>query len=131
MAIRELTCISCPLGCALKVEVDKAGNVAAVTGNTCKRGEVYGKKEVTAPTRTVTSTVRLEGGTAPVLSVRTKTDIPKDKIFACMEEIRRAVAHAPVKIGDVVIADVAGTGVPVIATTAAETVPPSQSGVRL
>ena len=57
MAIRELTCISCPLGCPLKVETDENGAVLQVTGNTCKRGEVYGKKEVTAPERTVTSTV--------------------------------------------------------------------------
>ena len=57
MAIRELTCISCPLGCPLKVETDENGAVLQVTGNTCKRGEIYGKKEVTAPERTVTSTV--------------------------------------------------------------------------
>ena len=120
MAVRELTCISCPLGCPLKVETDEAGNVLSVTGNTCKRGEEYGRKEVTAPTRTVTSTVRVEGGSVPVVSVRTRTDIPKDKIFACMAEIRRAAAAAPVRIGDVVIWNAAGTGVDVIATKAAE-----------
>ena len=84
MAIRELTCISCPLGCPLKVETDENGAVLQVTGNTCKRGEVYGKKEVTAPERTVTSTVAVVGGSAPLVSVRTKTDIPKGKIFQCM-----------------------------------------------
>ena len=88
----------------------------SVTGNTCKRGEDYGRKEVTAPTRTVTSTVRLKGGSAPVVSVRTKGDVPKDKIFAVMEEIRGAVITAPVHIGDVVIPDIAGTGVDLIAT---------------
>ena len=62
MAIIELTCISCPLGCPLKVETDGQGQVLSVSGNTCKRGEAYGKKEVAAPTRTVTSTVRLVGG---------------------------------------------------------------------
>lgn len=117
--VRELTCISCPLGCPLKVELDENGAVLSVTGNTCKRGEDYGRKEVTAPTRTVTSTVRVEGAKAPVTSVRTKTDIPKDKIFACMEEIRKAVVKAPVHIGDVVIHNVAGTGVDVTATKAA------------
>ena len=65
MAVIELTCISCPLGCPLKVETDGNGAVVQVTGNTCKRGEVYGKKEVTAPERTVTSTVKVEGGSAP------------------------------------------------------------------
>lgn len=120
MAIQELTCISCPLGCPLKVELDGQGQVLSVTGNTCRRGEEYGKKEVTAPTRTVTSTVRVEGGGVPVVSVRTKRDIPKEKIFACMEEIRKAVAKAPVRIGDVIIHNVAGTGVDVAATKAAE-----------
>ena len=81
MAMIELTCISCPLGCPLKVETDGAGQVVSVTGNTCKRGEAYGRKEVTAPTRTVTSTVKVEGAGVPVVSVRTKTDIPKEKIF--------------------------------------------------
>ena len=85
MAIRELTCISCPLGCPLKVETDENGAVLQVTGNTCKRGEIYGKKEVTAPERTVTSTVAVVGGSAPLVSVRTRTDIPKGKIFDCME----------------------------------------------
>lgn len=117
--VRELTCISCPLGCPLKVELDESGRVVSVTGNTCKRGEEYGKKEVTAPTRTVTSTVRVEGASVPVTSVRTQTDIPMEKIFACMEEIRRAVVKAPVHIGDVVIHNVAGTGVDVTATKAA------------
>lgn len=117
--IRELTCISCPLGCPLKVELDENGAVLSVSGNTCKRGEVYGKKEVTAPTRTVTSTVRVEGAGVPVTSVRTQSDIPKEKIFQCMEEIRKASVKAPVHIGDVVIRNVAGTGVDVTATKAA------------
>ncbi len=116
MPIVELTCISCPLGCPLKVETDNEGKVLSVTGNTCKRGEDYGRREVTAPTRTVTSTVRLKGGTGPVVSVRTRQDVPKSKIFAIMEEIRRTVVTAPVHIGDVVIPNIAGTGVDLIAT---------------
>lgn len=118
MAIRELTCISCPLGCPLKVETGDNGAVLQVTGNTCKRGEIYGKKEVTAPERTVTSTVAVVGGSAPLVSVRTKTDIPKGKIFDCMEAIRAAKIQAPVHIGDVVVENVCGTGVDVVATKA-------------
>lgn len=120
MPIIELTCISCPLGCPLKVETDSDGNVLSVTGNTCKRGEAYGRKEVTAPTRTVTSTVRLLGGSMPVVPVRTREDVPKGKIFDVMEAVRRASAQAPVRIGDVIIADVAGTGVDLIATRSVE-----------
>ncbi len=120
METRELTCIGCPLGCALRVELNDAGEVVSVSGNTCKRGEEYGKREVTAPVRMVTSTVRVTGGKAAVVPVRTATDIPKGKIFDCMDEIRSAVVAAPVKIGDVVIENVAGTGVSIVASKAVE-----------
>lgn len=116
MAVRELICISCPLGCPLRVETDGAGNVTAVTGNTCKRGEAYGRKEVTAPTRTVTSTVLVAGGQSPVVSVRTKGDVPKDSIFAVMDVIRETEVPAPVALGDVLAENIAGTGVDLIAT---------------
>ena len=122
MAFVELTCISCPLGCPLRVETDDEGRVLSVTGNTCRRGEEYGRKEVTAPTRTVTSTVRLTGGGYPVVSVRTREDIPKGQIFDVMAAIRSASVAAPVHIGDVVIPDIAGTGVDLIATAEREAV---------
>lgn len=114
MENRELTCIGCPLGCALTVTID--GDNITVAGNTCKRGEDYGKKEVTNPTRTVTSAVPVRNGVIPMVSVKTGSDIPKEKIFDCMREIRQVSLTAPVKIGDIVIADCAGTGVSVIAT---------------
>lgn len=120
MAIRELTCISCPLGCQLKVEVDESGAVVSVTGNTCKRGAEYGRQEVSAPVRMVTSTVRVVGGEAPVVPVRTQTNIPKEKIFAVMEEIRKAEVTAPVQLGDVVLENVAGTGVAIVAARSVE-----------
>lgn len=114
MEIRELTCIQCPMGCALTVTVD--GDNVTVTGNTCPRGAVYGKKEVTAPTRTVTSTVIVEGGELPRVSVKTATDIPKGMIFAVMEAVRAARVTAPVHIGDVIIHNAAGSGADIIAT---------------
>ena len=114
MEKRELICIGCPLGCPLTVTMDGAD--ITVTGNTCKRGEIYAKKEVTNPTRVVTSSVHVKDGEIAMVSVKTKDDIPKDKIFACMEEIRRVTVAAPVHIGDIIIENCAGTGVPVIAT---------------
>lgn len=90
--------------------------VVSVSGNTCKRGDVYARKEVTNPTRIVTSLVKVEGGTLAVVSVKTKEDIPKGKIFDCVTALKDVVVKAPVHIGDVVLADVAGTGVDVIAT---------------
>ena len=111
----ELTCINCPMGCPLTVTMD-GSEVISVEGNTCKRGEIYGKKEVTNPTRIVTSTVGVEGGNSTRVSVKTKEDIPKGLIFKCIEELKDVVVKAPVHIGDVVLSNVAGTGVDIVAT---------------
>ena len=110
----ELTCIGCPLGCPLIVTLEN-GNVTDVTGNTCPRGSAYAKKEVTNPTRIVTSTVRVCGGSFPMVNVKTASDIPKNKIFDCVEALKNIVVSAPVKIGDVILSNVAGTGVDIIA----------------
>ena len=80
MEERHLTCIRCPLGCQITVTLDQ-GEVVKVVGNTCKRGDEYARKEVTNPTRTVTSIVRVTGGDVAMVSVKTRTDVPKDKIF--------------------------------------------------
>lgn len=110
----EFTCICCPLGCSVTAEILE-GEITSVSGNTCKRGEEYVRKEVTHPTRMVTSTIRVRGGEAPVIPVKTETDIPKEKIFDCMKEINRTRANAPIAAGEVLIQNVAGTGVNVIA----------------
>jgi CxxC motif-containing protein len=113
---RILTCIGCPLGCALTAVHGEAGY--EISGYTCKRGLEYAKKELTRPERTVTSTVRVSGGRARVISVRTASDIPKDAIFAVMEAVNGIVAPAPIAIGDVLCENIAGTGVPLVATKA-------------
>lgn len=115
MKIRKLTCISCPMGCQITVEMDHK-DVLHVSGNTCKRGEIYARKEVTNPTRIVTSTVKVTGGTTTMVSVKTKTDIPKDKIFECIRALKGVEVPAPVYIGDVIVTDVAGTGIDIVAT---------------
>ena len=115
MEKRELICIGCPMGCPMTVELEN-GEVVSVKGNTCKRGDIYARKEVTNPTRIVTSTVRVKGGIRPVVSVKTANDIPKAKIFEVMDDINGIVAEAPVTIGEVLLKNVAGTGVDVIAT---------------
>ena len=115
MEKRELTCIGCPLGCQITVETGN-GQIINITGNTCPRGKAYAEKEVTNPTRIVTSTVPVDGGERSFISVKTASAIPKSMIFDVMKEINRARACAPVKIGDVIIGNVCGTGVDVIAT---------------
>ena len=114
MEVRELICIGCPLGCPLTVQIEK--EEIKVSGNTCKKGELYAVNEVTHPARTVTSTVTVINGDIKRVSVKTKEDIPKDKIFACMDELKSVKVEAPVKIGDIIIKNCAGTGISVIAT---------------
>ena len=103
------------MGCPLTV-VMNGNEVVSVTGNTCKRGDVYARKEVTAPTRIVTSTVKVSGGSIDMVSVKTKEDIPKGKIFECIKALKNIVVPAPVHIGDVILENVAGTGVSIVAT---------------
>lgn len=111
----NLICIGCPLGCPLTVEME-GNEVKSVSGNTCPRGAAYAKKELTNPTRIVTSTVRVAGGRLAMVSVKTESDIPKGKIFDCVKALKDVEVVAPVKIGDVIVKNVAGTGVNVIAT---------------
>lgn len=115
METKELICIGCPMGCPLTVEMNQ-GEVVSVAGNTCKRGDVYARKELTNPTRIVTSSVIVENGSLAAVSVKTREDIPKEKIFDCMKALKGVKVQAPVHIGDVIVANVAGTGVDIIAT---------------
>lgn len=116
MAVKELICIGCPMGCNLTVTIEDDGQMQ-VSGNTCPRGADYAKKELTDPRRIVTSTVRVKGGELPVVSVKTERDIPKGKIMDCIHALQSVELTAPVNIGDVALADVAD-GVSVIVTKA-------------
>ena len=111
----ELTCINCPLGCALTVASEN-GSVLSVTGNTCQRGEAYARAEITAPVRIVTTSVPVAGGSCPMVSVKTASAIPKDKIFDCISALKNVTATAPIAIGDVILQNVAGTGIDMVAT---------------
>lgn len=115
MEKRELVCIGCPMGCILEVEIE-GQEVVSVKGNTCKRGEEYGKKECTNPTRIITSSVKVENGDIDMVPVKTEKDVPKDRIFDCIKELKDVTVKAPINIGDVVLENIAETGVNVIAT---------------
>lgn len=112
---RTLTCIICPNGCELEIAYE-GDQILFVTGNKCPKGAEYAEQEIKNPMRTIASSVNLEGGSMPLVSVRVNGPIPKAKIMDVMEVIRKTTVTAPVKIGDVVIADVLGLGVDVIAT---------------
>lgn len=109
----ELICIVCPKGCHLCVDEE---NGYAVKGNSCDRGEEYGKREVQNPVRVLTSTVYVEGAGGRCCPVKTSEAIPKKDIFRAMAELRELTVQAPVKTGDVIVKNVCGSGADWIAT---------------
>lgn len=115
MSEKTLICIRCPLGCVVSAVQNEEG-ILEISGNGCPRGEEYVRKELTSPTRIVTTTVSVAGGKKAVVSVKTKEDIPKDKIMDCIRALKGIELKAPVHIGDIALENVAGTGVSVIAT---------------
>ncbi|MCR5301228.1 MAG: FAD-dependent oxidoreductase [Lachnospiraceae bacterium] len=111
-----LPCIVCPAGCIIKV-TEKNGSILSVKGNSCVRGEAYAKSEVIAPVRILTTSVRVEGGSESVVSVRTVSSIPKDRIKDCLHLMKNITVSAPIKAGDVIINDISGTGIDLVATS--------------
>lgn len=114
MKTRELTCIVCPRGCNLTVKFNTEGTITEITGNACKRGLTYAENECAHPKRTVTSTVRCADGR--IIAVKTADVIPKERVFDAMREINAVRPEGDIKIGDVIIENVAKTGVSVVAT---------------
>lgn len=116
MAKTEIICIMCPLGCTLEVEQIPGQDEYRVRGQQCKRGKVYAIDEFTNPTRMVTSTVAICKAPLSRLPVKTSQPVPKELIFKCMEQIAAVEVIPPVKAGDVLISNLLGTGVDLVAT---------------
>ena len=113
--MKQLVCIGCPRGCRLTI--DEQDGEYIVTGNTCPRGKEFAISEMTAPKRTICSTVKTVFPDVPVLPVRVSDDIPKEKIFDVMREINAVTLKERIGRGDAVIKNVLGLGVDVIATS--------------
>ena len=111
----EMICIVCPKGCRLSVDQRPDGEIL-VMGNGCNRGIPYAKKELTNPTRVVTSTVKINGGIHKRLPVKTSTDIPKGLNFAVMKELEKIEVNAPIKVGTVLIKNILDTGADIVTT---------------
>lgn len=107
----NLICICCPKGCHLKVNISES----KVCGNSCKRGEEYGISELTNPTRTITTTVKVNNGDLYVVPVKTEKSIPKKLNFKCIEVLNNLEVNAPINIGDVIYKNILETGVNIIA----------------
>ena len=115
--MKELICIVCPKGCRLHVDETDGYKVS---GNSCPRGEEYGKIELTNPTRTITSTVAVRGAVHPRCPVKTTKPIPKGMIVQAMETLNGLELTAPVALGQVAVANVCGTGADFVTTRGLE-----------
>ncbi|MGE5615215.1 MAG: DUF1667 domain-containing protein [Bacillota bacterium] len=116
---KEMICIVCPKGCILRVNAPAGAAVthADVLGNKCKRGAVYAVNECTNPVRVLTTTVKIDGGRLPMAPVKSSRPLPKGLLFDCMKVINACTAAAPLKVGDIVIKDILGTGIDIISTS--------------
>ncbi|MBQ8919494.1 MAG: DUF1667 domain-containing protein [Acidaminococcaceae bacterium] len=114
METKVMNCIMCPMGCELTVTLDN-GKFVSVTGNSCPRGAKYAETEVTDPKRMLTTTVRIKGGLLPLLPVVSADVLPKGKIADCVAFLRNVTVEAPVQAGDVVVSNILGLGVDIIA----------------
>jgi len=117
--VREMVCISCPLGCRLTVTVSGSETETpdiSVSGNSCPRGIVYGKEEALSPKRVVTATVRLVNGRYERLPVKTSGPLATEYIGRLLNDLYRTSVEAPVQAGSVVKSDVYGTGINVVTT---------------
>lgn len=112
--MNDMICIACPMGCHLTVTQTPDG--WKVTGNSCPRGRTYGIQEMTDPRRVVTSTIRVRGGAKTMVSVKVSAPIPKDEIFHLMAELRGLQVPAPIRVGDILVPNILGLGVDLVAT---------------
>lgn len=111
----SFTCVNCPMGCVIDVQLEDDGSIGSITGHTCKLGEDYVRQEAVDPRRNVSSLVCVEGCLEPV-SVKTAAPVPKAKIPAVVAAIRKLHLQPPVRTGDIVLEDAAGTGIAIVAT---------------
>lgn len=121
METKVMNCIMCPMGCEMTVTMEH-GKFISVTGNTCPRGAKYAEQEVTDPKRMLTTTVRVHGGLLPLLPVVSADVLPKGRVKDCVDYLRRVEVQAPVQAGDVVVKDILGLGVDILASRDMESV---------
>ncbi|MHA1410254.1 MAG: DUF1667 domain-containing protein [Candidatus Odinarchaeia archaeon] len=123
---KTITCIVCPIGCDITVEYEKTSagllKVIVIEGNQCPKGERFVIKEIENPERTIASSVKVEGGELPLVSVRTDRPIPKNKIFDVMREINKIILKAPVKRNQIIIKNVLGLDANIIATRTVDSI---------
>ncbi len=115
MNVKEVTCILCPLGCAMGIRVE-ADRVLGVKGNKCKEGIKHAHQEVFSPGRILTTTVRTGNPESPLIPARSDKPIPKEKLEKSIQIIAEHVASGPIQIGEVIVSNILDTGVNIIAS---------------
>lgn len=113
--LKHVTCIVCPLGCGIQVLMND-GAILNIAGNGCKRGEEYARAECTNPVRVLTTTIRVDGGTVPLVSVKSDKPLPKFVIQECIKHINNIIVKAPIGMNDIIVSNIMDTGVNIIAT---------------
>jgi CxxC motif-containing protein len=118
---RELTCITCPMGCRLVAETSASGGASGglvVTGNRCPRGAAYAREELLAPKRTVTATCRAARSSSGARRIPCKTaaPFPKERVDELLKAIYAIEVTLPVERGAVLLSDALGLGIDVVAT---------------
>ena len=111
---KDIRCIICPTGCL--VHVENVNGELIIEGHSCKRGEEYGREEFISPKRTLTTTMRVENGFLPLIPVRSEKPIPKDKLEETLKEIAKTITQAPIKMGDILLENVLGLYINIIAS---------------
>ena len=112
---KNITCVVCPIGCKILVKIDET-QLETVEGNKCKKGIEYVKNEVFDPRRMLTTSVLVNGGEWPLVSVKSSKPVPKEKLFSILKEIWKTVVNAPVKSGQIIIKNTANTDINIVAT---------------
>ena len=116
--VREITCVMCPLGCRIKAVIE-GDDILTIEGNACPNGEEYVRQEIISPSRILMSVIKCRNCDMPTVSVKTDKAIPKELIWEIMRELRDVEVGPPVNVDDVIIENVLGTGVNIVATRSA------------
>ena len=112
----EIVCVQCPMGCKLKITMDEENKISDISGYTCERGKQYAVQEITDPKRIIPSSIKVVNGELPLVSVKTDRPVSKKLISEIMLIIKKSAVTAPVKVGQVLVKNILGTGADIVAT---------------
>ncbi len=112
--VHNILCICCPEGCEMEV-LEKNGKLV-IPKHICEQGRDYATQEIVNPCRFLTTTVKLKGADIAMLPVHTTDAIPKPKLERAMQQIAAVEVNVSIKLGDVICADLADTGIALVSS---------------